>query len=355
MIDTIDITLKQIEQSKLASTDFNNLKFGRVFSDHMFVAQYQEGAWQDAQIIPYGNIEITPALMALHYGQAIFEGMKAYRTDQDKVVLFRPTENWKRLNDSAIRMSMATIPEELFMGALSRLIDLDQGWVPQQEGFTLYIRPFMFASDAFIGMQASETYTFIIFTCPVGAYYSGSVRVKIEMKYVRAAEGGTGAAKTSGNYAASLYPAKLAQEQGYDQLVWTDAKEHKYIEESGTMNIMFLINNTLITPNTGDTILPGITRKSVIQIAKDWGIPVEERPVTISEIIEAIQKGTLQEAFGVGTAATVTPIATIAYQDTDYNLPPMTENSFGLKAKKHLIDLLKGRVEDTHHWIYTVN
>lgn len=354
MIDTLDITLKQVAQSRLSSTDFDNLNFGRVFSDHMFMAHYKDGAWQNAQIVPYGALELSPALMALHYGQSIFEGMKAYRTDEGKVVMFRPTENWKRLNESAIRMCMATMPEELFMGALNRLIELDQGWVPSQDGYTLYIRPFLFAADEFIGMQASQSYTFVIFTCPVGAYYDGSVRVKIETKYVRAVEGGTGAAKTSGNYAASLYPARLAQEQGYNQLIWTDAKEHKYIEESGTMNLMFLINDTLVTPPVSDTILPGITRKSIVQLAHDWNIPVEERPVTVDEIMEAIQKGTLQEAFGVGTAATVTPIATIAHEDTDYDLPTMQESGFGLRAKKHLIDLQRGRVEDTHNWIHTV-
>ncbi len=354
MIDTQDIRIQTVAQSKIQDVDFENLPFGRIFSDHMFTADYQQGQWQDLQITPYATIALTPALMALHYGQSIFEGMKAYRTTEGKVVLFRPEENFKRMALSAQRMCMAEPTEEVFMGGLTRLLALDQEWVPRVEGATLYVRPFMFASDEFIGMQASETYKFVIFTCPVSAYYSGSVKVKIETHYVRAAAGGVGFAKTAGNYAASLYPARLAQEQGYHQLVWTDAKEHKYIEESGTMNVMFVIDGKVITPPASDTILPGITRKSMLTLAQDWGYIVEERPVSVDEVIAALKKGTLQEAFGVGTAATVTPIETIGHEETDYQLPPMQADGFGLRAKKYLVDLCRGEAEDQFGWLYYI-
>ncbi len=238
------------------------------------------GKWQDARITPFADMKMSPANSALHYGQSIFEGLKAFRSEsEDKILIFRPEENCKRLNRSAKRMCMPEIPEELFMEGLSQLVDLDRKWVPNKEDSSLYVRPFMFATDEYIGVRPSETYRFIIFTSPVGSYYSEPVKVKIETHYTRAVSGGTGAAKTAGNYAASLYPAKLAQEQGYHQLIWTDGKEHKYIEEAGTMNIMFVIGNKLRTAPLTDTILPGITRASVLQMAKDWGLDVQEKPV----------------------------------------------------------------------------
>lgn len=354
MIETLNIKTNLVPESRIKEVDFENLKFGRTFSDHMFVAHYENGQWSDLSIQPYANLNLSPALLALHYGQSIFEGMKAYRNIQNEVVLFRPFDNIRRLNQSAERMCMAQINEDIFINALHQLVELDQEWVPRLADSSLYIRPFMFASDEYIGMRPSDNYTFIIFTCPVASYYGGSVKVKIEKHYVRATNGGTGYAKTAGNYAASLYPARLAQQQGYDQLIWTDSKEHKYIEESGTMNLMFVINDTLITAPIGDTILDGVTRKSVLQIAKHWSYPVEERAISVDELIEAIEKGQLQEAFGVGTAATVTPISLIAHEDMEYELPEVREAGFGQKVKKQLKDICMGRAEDTFNWIYKV-
>ncbi len=354
MPETLDILIQPVAQSRIEEVDFQNLVFGRTFSDHMFIAEYDQGQWQDLRIVPYGKIGLDPALMALHYGQSIFEGMKAFRTDEGKTVLFRPEKNWARMNKSARRMCMPELPEEVFMGGIKQLIQMDQAWIPTQEGSSLYIRPFMFASDEYIGMRPSEKYLFVVFTCPVAAYYANPVRVKIESHFVRAAEGGIGAAKTAGNYAASMYPAQLAQKAGYDQLVWTDAKTHEFVEESGTMNLGFVINGNFITPPTGDTILDGITRMSVLQLAKDFGLGVEERRVSVKEIIQAHQNGHLEEAFGIGTAATISPVQCIGYEGQDYELAPLTEQSFGMRAKKYLTDLCKGRVKDNHKWMTEV-
>ena len=319
MLDTLEIKTQKTPKSRLQEIDFDNLIFGRIFSDHMFTAEYQDNTWKELLIQPYENLSLSPAVMALHYGQSIFEGMKAYRTIENDIVLFRPHENWKRMNVSAERMCMAELPEEVFIGGLQNLLTLDKDWVPNLPN-TLYVRPFMFASDEYIGVKPSDNYKFIIFTCPVGVYYTGAVKVKIEQHYVRAAAGGVGFAKTAGNYAASLYAARKAQQEGYHQLIWTDSKEHKYVEESGTMNLIFVIDGKVVTAPTDDTILHGITRKSVLELAKDWGYVVEERPISVDEIIEASHNNTLQEAFGVGTAAVVTPIETIAYQENDLSV-----------------------------------
>jgi branched-chain amino acid aminotransferase len=351
MPETLDILVQPIAQSRIEEVDFQNLVFGRTFSDHMFVAEYENGQWQDLRIVPYGKIGLDPALMALHYGQSIFEGMKAFRTEEGKAVLFRPEKNWARMNKSAHRMCMPELPEEVFMGGIKQLVQMDQAWIPSREGSSLYIRPFMFASDEYIGMQPSEKYMFVIFTCPVAAYYANPVSVKIETHYVRAAEGGIGSAKTAGNYAASMYPAQLAQKAGYDQLVWTDAKTNEFVEESGTMNLGFVINGKFVTPPTGDTILDGITRMSVLQLAQDFGLEVEERQVSVKEIMQAHQNGELTEAFGIGTAATISPIKCIGYEGKDYEIQPLTEQSFGTKVKKYLTDLCKGRVKDNHSWL----
>ncbi len=352
MIATLDIPIQRVAKSRLPEVDFAHLGFGQVFSDHMLVVDFADGAWQEPVIMPYGKMEFTPALIALHYGQAIFEGMKAYCTPDGEVQLFRPWENSKRLSESAIRMCMPPIPEELFMQGLTRLLQLDHAWIPTQEGATLYIRPHVFATDETVGMRPSDTYRFIIFTCPVGAYYTAPVRVKIETHYVRAVEGGIGRAKAAANYAASLYPFKIAKEEGYDQIIWTDGKEHKYIEESGTMNLMFTIDDKIVTATVGDSVLDGVTRKSILDLARHWGYVVEERKVSVAEIVAALEAGTLQEAFGVGTAATVAPISAIGYNGKDYELAPLKESGFALRAKKYLIDLCKGKEADTFEWIY---
>lgn len=345
-----------ITNSRLSEIDFDNIAFGREFSDHMFIADFKNGQWSEGEIMPYQPISFGPSMSALHYGQAIFEGMKAFRSEEngEDILLFRPCENARRFNKSAVRMCMPEVPEELFINALKELVDLDRAWVPKNEGGSLYMRPFMFATDEFIGMKPSESYRFCIFTCPVGAYYAEPVRVKLERQYIRSAAGGTGAAKCAGNYAGSMYPARLAQEKGYHQLMWTDAKEHKYIEESGTMNLMFIINNRIITAPTSDTILPGITRKSILQLAREWGYQVEERYLAVDELVEALKIGTLQEAFGVGTAATIAHIALIHAEGTDFNLPAIEQREFSNRAKKELRNIQRGIVADKYGWIESI-
>lgn len=356
MLD-VKIPIHKATTSKLSEVDFDNIQFGKTYADHMLVADCVDGEWTDCKIVPFDHMPLSPATSALHYGQSVFEGLKAYRSEkkEGEVLIFRPDENFKRFNRSAERICMPAVPERIFMDGLRELINLDRAWVPTKAGCSLYIRPFMFATDEYIGLKPSSRYRFMIFTSPVGSYYSEPVKVKIETHFTRAAAGGIGHAKTAGNYAASLYPAKLAQEQGYHQLVWTDAKEHKYIEEAGTMNIMFIIGNKLRTaPTTGDTILPGITRKSVLQLAKDWGLEVEEAPVAITEVIEAIKAGVLTEAFGVGTAATIAQISLIGYDGTDYDLPAVETREFSNKVFDALEDIKHGRAEDKYQWIYSV-
>lgn len=349
--DTMQIDIQKIKESKISTLDLDNLPFGRVFSDHMFVMDYQNGAWQKPTIQAFENLSLTPSTSVLHYGQTIFEGMKAYRNLEGEVFLFRANENAKRFNKSAERMCMPTIPEELFIEYIKTLVDLDREWIPRPDGYSMYIRPFMIATDPYVGIRASDSYKFMIFTCPVGAYYTEPVKVKIETNYTRAAHGGTGAAKAGGNYAASLYPAKLAQEQGYQQLIWTDALEHKYIEEAGTMNVVFQIGNKIITPKSSDTILDGITRRSVMDVARDWGYETEERKVSIAEVIEAIENGELKDAFGAGTAATIAPIRIINYNGKDYELPNAKNREFTNKVLIYLDEYKHGKVEDKFNWI----
>ncbi|MEY3741820.1 MAG: hypothetical protein RL371_722 [Bacteroidota bacterium] len=342
-------------QSHLSAVDWDNLPFGKIFADHMFVMEYANGEWQKGEIIPFGPIDMHPAMSAIHYGQSIFEGMKAYRNQSNEVVLFRPELNARRFAESAARMCMPEIPEDLFLEAVKQLVSLDAAWVTDKPGYALYIRPFMFATDEFVGIKPSDTYKFVIINSPVGAYYAEPVRVKIEEHYTRAAVGGVGRAKAAGNYGASLYPAKLAQQQGFHQLVWTDAKTHTFIEESGTMNIVFVIDDKIITPTEeADTILRGTTKKTVLELARQWGIPVEERPVTVAEIIDAAKTGKLQDAFGAGTAATIAPIALIGYRDEKITLPALETRTLSLKIKAHLDGIKSGAIEDTMHWVQKV-
>lgn len=354
MVDTLNIDIKQTANSRIKEVDFANIPFGKVYSDHMFVADFDGRQWSNLRIQPYEHLRLSPANSALHYGQSVFEGMKAYKNEAGEVLIFRPKANFERLNRSAERMCIPALPEEVFMNGLSELLKLDHAWVPDTPNTALYIRPFIFATDEFIGIRPSDTYKFIIFTCPVGSYYTEPVRVKIETKYSRAVEGGTGAAKAAGNYAASLYPARQAQKMGYHQLVWTDARTHEYIEESGTMNIMFLIGDTLITSPTGDTILAGITRNSVLTLAREWGYKVEERKISVKEVIEAIQKGTLKEAFGTGTAATIAHIAIIGHDGMDYTLSPLETRTFSNRVLEELDNIKTGRSEDKWNWVYKI-
>ena len=334
--DIMQLDITKVKESRVNSVDWENLPFGRIFSDHMVVMDYENEAWKKPEIVPFEDLSLTPATSVLHYGQTIFEGMKAYRNKENEVFLFRPDQNAKRFNESAERMCMPAVPEEMFIDFIKTLVDLDREWIPKKDGYSMYIRPFMIATDPYVGIRPSSTYKFMIFTCPVGSYYTEPVRVKIETEFTRAAHGGTGAAKAGGNYAASLYPAKLAQEQGYQQLIWTDAKEHKYIEEAGTMNVVFHIGNKIITPKSSDTILDGITRKSVMEIAKDWGYETEERKVSIAEVIEAIKNGSLKDAFGAGTAATIAPIKTVNFEGKDYELPETENREFSNKVLDYL-------------------
>lgn len=351
----ITVKVTRTQDSRLNQVDWNNLPFGKVFSDHMLVMDYRNGAWQEAEILPFGPISLHPATSAVHYGQSIFEGLKANRTDSGEIVLFRPDMNAHRFKESCDRMCMPEVPEELFLELTKKLVEVDSEWIPKKEGYSLYIRPFLFAIDEFIGIKPSETYRFMIFTCPVGAYYAEPVNVKIEEYYTRASAGGVGRAKTAGNYAASLYPAKLGQEAGYHQLLWTDGKTHEFIEESGTMNVMFVIDGKLITPSEeSDTILRGITKRSVVEAAQSWGMEVEERKVSVEEIVHAHREGRLTEAFGAGTAATIAHIAKIGYRGEDLVLPPVESRTFSLKVHQYLDDLKSGKIPDSHGWLMKV-
>lgn len=352
--EKLSIDIQQVEKSRLPEVDFENLPFGRVFSDHMLVADYKDKKWHDLRIVPYHNISFSPAMSTLHYAQSIFEGLKAYKRNDGSTYLFRPEDNFQRMNVSAERMCMPEIPREAFMDGLMELIKLDQRWVPNQEGSTLYVRPFMFAADDFIGVRPADNYKFMIFTCPVASYYAEPVRVRMETEFTRATKGGIGYAKTAGNYAASLYAARKAQQEGYHQVIWTDGVEHKYIEESGTMNLFFKIDGTLITATLGDSVLDGITRKSIIQLAKDFGQPVEERRISVAEIAQALKDGRVEEAFGAGTAAVISFIKTIGHEGVDYDLPPIVEGTFAYKAKETLHNIRMGKVEDTHQWMVKV-
>jgi len=348
------INITSIQQSRLGDIDFSKLTFGMEMADHMFVAEYENGEWKNLSIAPYANLSLSPATAALHYGQAIFEGMKAYRSTDGGINLFRPRENWERFNRSAMRMCMPEVPEEIFIGGISQLVDLDRNWIPEREGSSLYIRPFMFSTDPNLGVRPSQKYTFVIFTSPVSTYFSKPPRVKIETDFIRAAAGGVGAAKCAGNYGGSLYPAKLAHEQGYDQLIWTDAKTHTFIEESGAMNVMFMIDGILLTPKVSDTTLDGITRKSILSIAGHWGIPVEERKISVQEVVSALSQNRLQAAFGAGTAAVVSPFAAIGYEGNDYEIQPGANDSFVVRIKQYLTDLYTGKTPDVFGWNYKI-
>jgi branched-chain amino acid aminotransferase len=354
MVDSLKIDFQQVKRSRLPEIDFNNLPFGKVYSDHMFMADFSGREWKNFRILPYGNISVSPASPAIHYSQSIFEGLKAHHSTSGEALLFRPQDNLKRMNISAQRMCMPSLPEDVFMDSLSELISLDRKWIPTAMGSSLYIRPFMFSSDEYIGIRPSVTFTFMVILCPVGSYYSNPVKVKVETHYTRAARGGTGYAKAAGNYGGSIYPAKLAQDQGYHQLIWTDGKTHQYIEESGTMNVMFVINDTLITPALSDSILAGITRDSVLHLARTWGFPVEERKVSVKEIINALESGNVQEAFGVGTAATIAHIEIIGYEGRDYVLPPIEKRAFSKRVHEELDGIKHGTRPDLFGWIVKI-
>ncbi|MFT6191572.1 MAG: branched-chain amino acid aminotransferase [Polaribacter sp.] len=346
---TSNIEIQRIKESKIASVDFDNLPFGSVYSDHMLECDFINGEWQTPVIKPYSPITLDPSAKIFHYGQSIFEGMKAYKDAEENILLFRPTENCKRLNKSAERLVIPQIPEEVFMTGLKKLLEVDSDWIPRKEGSSLYIRPFMFASGRGFHASPADAYKFIICTAPSGAYFAGEVKVLIEEKYARAANGGVGFAKAGGNYAAQFYPTQLAIEKGYNQVIWTDDNTHQFIEEAGAMNIFIRINDTLITSPTSDRILDGITRKSILQIAADNGIKTEVRKISVGEVVEAAKNGNLKEMFGAGTAAVISPIAGFGYQENDFDLPTL-DNPYASQLKKFITDIQTNKTEDPYGW-----
>jgi branched-chain amino acid aminotransferase len=349
-----EIKINKTKASRLDSVDFENIQFGRVFSDHMFVGDYAGGKWQNFEILPFQNLEYNPAFNSLHYGQSVFEGMKAHLDADNNVVLFRPLDNFARLNRSCERLCMATIDPQIMLDGLSELVKIDKNWIPKTDDGALYIRPFIFATDQYIGVAPSETYKMVIFTCPVNKYYDTAVKVKVEDVYSRAASGGTGFAKAAGNYAASLLPAKIAKEEGYDQLIWTDSVEHKYIEESGTMNLMVIIDGKIITPPAGETILGGITRTSVIDIARDLGYTVEVRQISVEEVIKAQENGKLEDMFGTGTAVTITHISGFGRKGVDYELPSVSERKISSHLKSELEGIKRNKQNNYPQWLVIV-
>lgn len=350
-----DIAITKTQHSRLSSIDWNHLPFGHIFTDHMLSMDYAGGVWQQPQIIPFGPLSINPGNATLHYGQSIFEGMKAIRAKDGRITLFRPELNAKRFNESCKRMCMPQIDEALFIDLIKQHVAFEQNWIPNTDNSSLYIRPFIFATDDFLGVRPSESYKFMILTCPVGAYYSEPVSVKIEEHFTRAAEGGVGRAKTAGNYAASLYPTKLANDKGFHQLIWTDCKEHKYLEESGTMNLVLVIDGVIVTPSEdSDTILRSVVKRSVVELAKHWGLPVEERRISVEEVILAIREGRLTDAFGAGTAATIAPIAKIGYRGEVFELPAVATRLVSKRIKTYLDDIKSGDCEDELHWCVNI-
>ncbi len=335
--------------------NLSDVSFGNVFTDHIFMAQYKDGKWDEGKIIPSGTVTFPPTIMAIHYGQACFEGMKAYKNDNGEVFLFRPDRNAARINSSATRLAMPNFPEDVFMEALHTLVDLDREWVPDVLGTSLYIRPVLFASESMLLARVSNEYTFCIICTVANNYYSKPLKVKIAQKYSRAAKGGVGFAKAAGNYAAAFYPTQLAKEEGFDQVIWTDSVHHEFIEESGTMNVFVRINDTLITPPVSERILNGVTRDSLIQIAKNKGWKVVEEKISIHDMYEAHKNGNLKEVFGCGTAVIVNNFVEIGYPQENLALPVLPEEeTWGKIMKKELLNIQSGRAEDPFGWRHIV-
>jgi len=353
----LDVKVARTKKSKLSNVDINNLGFGEVFSDHMLIIDYKNGRWQTPQIVPFGEISILPSSCMIHYGQVVFEGLKAFYNKQGGINIFRPQKYHERMNKSCRRLCIPEISYDLFITGLLELLKLDKDWVPRQRGYSLYIRPFIFATDSYIGVRVSETYRFMIIFSPVGAYYKEGldpVRLITSGEYVRAVKGGLGTAKTPANYAASLLPANEAKKKGITQVLWLDAIEHKYIEEVGTMNICFVINNELITPPPDGTILEGITRDSVLRLARDWRIKVSERPISIDEVISSSRNGTLNEVFGTGTAAVISPVGEIQHLETGITVNGNKIGALSQKLYDAVTAIQYGEKPDTYGWIQTV-
>jgi branched-chain amino acid aminotransferase len=355
VMEKIEITLTK---SKRQKPDESNLGFGNYFTDHMFIMNYDEGkGWHSPRIEPYAPIPLDPSAMCLHYGQEVFEGMKAYKSDDNRILLFRPKENFKRLNISNERVCIPHIDEEICLKGLCELIKIDNDWIPNIADASLYIRPFIIATDPHLGVRVAKNYMFIIIMSPVGAYYKeglNPVKIYVESEYVRSVKGGTGVAKTAGNYAASLLAQENAKERNYTQVLWLDGVERKYIEEVGTMNVFFVIGDEVITPSLDGSILSGITRKSAIELILSWGMKVVERKISIDEIEECYKNGTLKEAFGTGTAAVISPIGHLKYGDF---IMDINDNKIGDISKRlydELTGIQWGKIKDTHNWSFEV-
>jgi len=353
-METMDIPVTRVKRSRLAEIDFNNLPFGKYFTDHMLEADYAYGEWKKVSIKPYQPIAFEPSLMALHYGQSIFEGIKAYRLKNGQAVIYRPYDNLRRFNISADRMEMPAVPEDIFMEGMRQLIALDQDWIPAKDEYSLYIRPFMFATDAALGVKPSDTYKFMILLSPTGPYYASPMKIYVEEKYTRAAPGGVGFAKNAGNYGGSLKAAAEAKAKGYDQVLWTDAFEHKWLQEVGTMNVFFMFGRTAVTPSLEEgTILEGVTRDSVIQVLREEGYRVEERKIHIDEVVEGHRSGKLTEIFGTGTAATISMIKELRYQDYTMHFDTSLFHTAS-SVKKILTEIREGKRPDIHNWLVKV-
>jgi len=351
-VSTTEFVVNKVENSRISEVDLTNVQFGKNYSDHMLIAYYENGAWKQPEIMPYGNLSLSPATTFMHYGQAIFEGIKAYKDPNGNPLIFRPYDNWKRMNRSAHRMAMPDVPKEIFVDGIKTLVELDRNWIPTGEDTSLYIRPFMFAIDEFIGVRPAEKFMFLVITSPAGPYYNKPVSIFVQDQYVRAFPGGIGYTKAAGNYGMSMYPTMKIKEKGYDQILWTDGFEHKYVQEIGTMNVFFVIGDKVITPDINqDTILAGVTRDSVITLLKEKGIIVEERNISINEIQVAHHAGLLKEAFGTGTAASIAPIYALTYHEDKMELPALETWDVANWLKKELSDIRYGRKEDTHNWI----
>ncbi|MGJ8592815.1 MAG: branched-chain amino acid aminotransferase [Aquaticitalea sp.] len=350
---TYEIDIVKAGTSRLDQVDFDNLVFGRTFTDHMFYCDYVDGEWQQPKITPYGPMSMEPSARVFHYGQAVFEGMKAYIDDDGKAFLFRPEENFERINKSAARLAIPAFPKEYFMDGLTTLLKMDKKWIKPGKGNSLYIRPFVIATEPAISASPASTYRFMIICSPAKAYYTGGVRVLFAEKYSRSANGGVGFAKAAGNYAAQFYPTSLAQAKGFQQIIWTDANTHENLEEAGTMNIFFRVNDTLITAPTSDRILDGVTRKSVIQLAKDSEVDIEVRPVSVKEIKEAARNGSLKEIFGAGTAAVISPISAFEHGGDIFELETQSD-SYSSLFKEKMLNIQHNLADDPHGWRFEI-
>lgn len=348
------ISVARVAESRLTQDLRENSPFGTNYSDHMFVADYRKGEWRDARVVPYGPMSLSPALTALHYGQSLFEGFKAHRMPDGGVAIFRPMENHLRLNRSAARLAMPEVPELLFRSGLLELIRTDRDWVPHREGGSLYIRPIYFGTDETMMVRPAESYRLVIFTAPGGPYFAQPIRLLAEELYVRAFPGGTGDAKSAGNYGGGLLAAKLAQGKGFHNVMWLDAKDRKLVEESGVMNIMFVIKGVAITPALSGTILPGVTRDSVLTLLREMNILCEERAITVDEVVAAHDTGILEEAFGIGTAAVIAPIAAIGYRDREIAIPTGVAEGIAKKIHTKLVAIQTGKEVDTYGWLLKV-